>query len=97
MESADGTVGWRFLDHRPSRGSMRVDAVYILATSRVWPQCCLLSNRGISDVREDVDLAVTPYTEPQATVCGVVESQDYGVRQDADLQMRYTCIILLLK
>ena len=46
---------------------------------------------------QEADLAVTPYTEPQATVCGVVESQDYGVRQDADLQMRYTCIILLLK
>ena len=38
---------------------------------------------------QEADLAVTPYTEPQATVCGVVESQDYGVRQDADLQIQY--------
>ena len=59
-------IGWR--DHPPSRGSMRADAVNILAASRDGPQCCLLSNRGISDVREDVDLAVTPY----AGACGGV-------------------------
>ena len=45
----------------------------------------------------EADLAVTPYTEPQATVCGVFESQNYGVRQDANLQMCYMCIILMLK
>ena len=46
---------------------------------------------------QEADLAVTPYTEPQATVCGVVESQDSGVRQDADLQILYLSIVLLLK
>ena len=46
---------------------------------------------------QEADLAVTPYTEQQATVCGAIESQDDGVRQDTDLQMRCFRIVLLLK